>query len=135
MNNQAGSPFLMGFFREITNVLSTPISASGRLLSASDLRRKRSEKARQRLTSSDPAPIERSSSDGRSPGPGSTLMMLQGIIEPGQASAFSIQGVDFMIEDSTWIVGDVKLGAGAVIKGFSGEDGIFTARSIVIQGK
>jgi hypothetical protein len=57
--------------------------------------------------------------------------VLEGLVHAGTNTRFSIDGNDFAITPTTWIIGEIKLGAQARVKGTLGIDG-YQATSVVM---
>ena len=115
---------MAGIFKSLQEVLSTPVTLTGRPLSAEELRRKRAAKARRRLQDV----LERGQTDTEQ----TVSFTLQGTIDLGPDSSFCIAGNNFVIDDGTWMLGKVALGATATVKGIVEADGKRIARSIVV---
>ena len=114
---------LMEIMKELSTVLTTPVTITGRPLSAEELRHKRKQRARKRM-------LGKSGSLEFVNEP--SQFILRGLIEEGDKSPFSVDGQDFIIEDATWVVGIVVPGALATIKGVIERDGQHHAKSIVV---
>ena len=55
-----------------------------------------------------------------------------GTISIGNGSDFAIEGIDFQISPSTFLVGNLQVGASARIKGIGREGGVIEASSVVV---
>ena len=60
------------------------------------------------------------------------LTELNGEITSGRNTRLSIGGVDFTVEASTWIIGEVRFGATARVKGTHHSEGHIVASSVVV---
>ncbi|RMG44484.1 MAG: hypothetical protein D6719_01760 [Candidatus Dadabacteria bacterium] len=49
--------------------------------------------------------------------PPSGQFSLQGIVQPGDRTSYSINGHDFVVTSNTWIIGKLHIGAIAQVKG------------------
>lgn len=112
------------------SALGRPVSFSGRFLTPAEIRQRRAEKARRSLHRK----------YGIRANGASTISVaqlepfnMQGKLEPGEDSAFSINGQDFVLDDSTWMIGELVFGARATIKGVINEHGERLAKSIVVS--
>lgn len=115
---------ITGIFKGLQEVLTTPVTLTGRPLSADELRRKRAAKARRRLKGilNPTETLEQRA----------IQFTIQGRIEAGSQTPFAISGNDFAIDDGTWMLGKVSLGATVTVKGVVELDGKRVARSIVV---
>ena len=63
---------------------------------------------------------------------GSRISTLTGALTEGRVSRFAIDGQDFQVCATTWIIGELRLGAVARIKGVPNDTSVLEASSIVI---
>lgn len=117
--------------------LGRPVSFSGRFLSPAEVRQRRAEKARRSLRTKYGISAKHSALSANGASTISVAQLepftLQGKLEPGEDSAFSINGQDFVLDDSTWMIGELVFGARATIKGVISERGERLAKSIVVS--
>ncbi|MCB0311373.1 MAG: hypothetical protein KDD42_09060 [Bdellovibrionales bacterium] len=116
---------LSSFFKGISEVLTQPISLTGRPLSASEIREKRAARARKQWQ-------HQLDGDDNS-APQVSHFTMHGTLTPGQSSPYSINGQDFKIDERTFSVGDLEVGKTATVKGFVDQDGAKHARSIIVH--
>ena len=55
-----------------------------------------------------------------------------GTISIGKGSDFAVEGIDFQISPTTFLVGNLHVGASARIKGIGREGGVIEASSVVV---
>ena len=58
---------------------------------------------------------------------------IEGRLSAGSGSLFSVENQDFIIDDNTWILGDLKYGAHAKVKGSIDKIGRKYARTIIAE--
>lgn len=58
--------------------------------------------------------------------------VLEGVINEGDTTRFSINGIDFCLSAGTWIIGDPYVGCSARVKGIRGNDDVVLASSLVV---
>ena len=58
---------------------------------------------------------------------------LNGVIKPGMDSKYAINGADFVIDDDTWVFGEIAYGNKAIIEGVVGLNGERLAAKVTIQ--
>ena len=63
---------------------------------------------------------------------GSRQIVLEGPIEQGAATKFAINGTDFIVSAGTWIIGDLRFGVPARVKGLRMEESQLQASSVVV---
>lgn len=98
-------------------ILNTPIAIPG--LSPAPKRRTK-QPAKKLLT------------PGSAVQPRSGVRMVEGTLENGVEFPFSIAGVEFAIDASTWVIGELRVGAGAKAKLLRQTSGNFLCQSIRI---
>jgi hypothetical protein len=59
---------------------------------------------------------------------------LEGLVTVGGATKFAVNNEDFVVTATTWIIGELKAGALARVKGALGPDGSRQAASVVVLG-
>jgi hypothetical protein len=59
---------------------------------------------------------------------------LEGLVTVGGATKFAVNNEDFVVTATTWIIGELKTGALARVKGALGPDGSREAASVVVLG-
>ena len=119
---------MMGFneiLKGLTEVLTTPVSLTGRPLTPEESRRRRADKAKRRLSRG----VFPSSSETRDAEIG---FIIQGLIEAGSSAQFAIDQKDFSITPETWMLGKISIGAKATVKGIVNDSGKRIAKSVVI---
>jgi hypothetical protein len=99
-----------------------PFTGRGRGWSAAG--RSRAERARARRSNY--------RSGGASTGAASQPFVLEGEVTRGQATKFAINGTDFKVSPGTWIIGELRMGAIARVKGRQTIDDYLDASSVVI---
>lgn len=62
----------------------------------------------------------------------SSLTTVSGKVSDGKTARFSIAGQDFQVLATTWVIGDIKMGGVARIKGHVNSEGILEASSVVM---
>ncbi|MCB0340416.1 MAG: hypothetical protein KDD53_12470 [Bdellovibrionales bacterium] len=63
---------------------------------------------------------------------GNDDFLVQGEVKVGLLAPFSIDGVEFVIEAATWILGDFEIGSHATVWGSARADGLKYAKKIVV---
>ena len=117
----------MGFneiLKGLTEVLTTPVSLTGRPLTPEESRRRRADKARQRLSRGVFPSSEESEAE--------ITFVIQGTIHHGSEVQFAIDNKDFSITPETWMLGKISVGSKATVKGIVNDDGKRIAKSIVV---
>jgi len=114
---------LAGLFKGLHEVLTTPVTLTGRPLSAEEIRRNRAAKARKRL---------KATLVGSELPRSETTFNLQGRIDEGCDTHFAISGHDFVVDSGTWMLGKISAGVTATVKGHIDSDGRKIARSVVV---
>jgi len=61
-------------------------------------------------------------------------LVLEGLVVQGQGTKYSINGTDFVVKPGTWIIGELKAGTTARVKGAKNSDGQLEAASVVVLG-
>ncbi len=119
----------MGFneiLKGLTEVLTTPVSLTGRPLTPEESRRRRADKARQRLSRGVfPSSVQPSENE--------ISFVIQGTIKPGSVAQFAIDDKDFSITAETWMLGKISIGAKATVKGVVHAGGKRVAKSVVVM--
>jgi hypothetical protein len=66
---------------------------------------------------------------------GSRHIVLEGPVAFGSATKFSINGTDFTVAAGTWIIGDLRIGVSARVKGVRHDaEGIEASSVVILQG-
>lgn len=126
MESRTSSTSFMDILRDFTAVLNSPISISGKILTPSEMRRKRALLARERLSKKG----GRVSSPRAANAESEALLTFRGMINTGIETPYSINGQDFMVDSSTTIIGEIKFGTPVTVKGTMGRNGMLSARVI-----
>ena len=58
---------------------------------------------------------------------------LDGMLKPGMDSKYAINGADFIIDDDTWIFGDLAYGVRATVEGVISDSGERLASKVVLS--
>jgi hypothetical protein len=113
------------FFQQVKSLLTTPIETKKLLntpipllTSSTPPKRKLSAKA---------GPKEESAKGTR---PTARVRQLEGELIAGQNAPFAINGTEFSIDSSSWVIGELKPGSPAKAKVARGSDGKYVCQSI-----
>ena len=126
MESRTSTSSFMDILRDFTAVLNSPITISGKILTPSEMRRKRALLARERLSKKG----ARVSSPRAITDDMQGLLTFRGMINMGIETPYSINGQDFLIDSATTIIGEIKFGTPVTVKGSMGKNGKLSARVI-----
>ena len=64
---------------------------------------------------------------------GSSLQILKGYIKPGSRTRYAVDSQDIVVDDDTWIFGNLEIGARVTVRALPEEEDRSYAKSIVIR--
>jgi len=114
------------FLKGVMATLNQPISLTGAPLSPSQARKRRAEKARNRL-------LGRATSGTVDARGASGEMSCHGRIGKGRETPLAVDGQDLIIDSGTLIIGELKAGVSVQVKALMTREGKRRARSIIVD--